>query len=276
MNFVIAVLVLLAVQGCSLLPVRTLSPPSPPLRLIVAQVTLEAPVTSPTDLYTFNEPPSPEAEEGLLKELIDEVEVTGQRILTEQFAHQSGFIVVPFADARRMRTNLAFTQRQLDPDQLRLFAMEASADVVISAQIVDYGVVRWQYWVPGLIISMMVETLIVGAASGWNPLIMAATAGSELLTDVPFWWGGAYIAGWALRPVRVKVDAQQVSGCDQQIWQEEAFVSLIPWKTLASYSKEDRRRKDVQLGVNLTRALTEIAESASRELRLKPCEQGTS
>ena len=30
---------------------------------------------------------------------------------------------------------------------------------------------------------------------GFNPLIMAAAAGSELLTDLPFWWGGAYI--WA-------------------------------------------------------------------------------
>ena len=139
MNFIIAVLFLLAVQGCSLFPGRTLPPPSSPLRLVVAQVTLEAPVTSPTDLYTFNEPPSPESEQRLLTELIDEVEVTGQRILTEQFAHQSGFIVVPFADARRMRTNLESTHTQLDHDQLRMFAREASADVVVSAQIVDYG-----------------------------------------------------------------------------------------------------------------------------------------
>ena len=73
----------------------------------------------------------------------------------------------------------------------------------------------------------------------------------------------------------MKVEALQVIGCGQQIWQEESLVSLIPWKTLASYSKEERHRKDVQLGVNLTRALTEIAESAGRELRLKPCEQGT-
>ena len=210
-----------------------------------------------------------------MTQLIDEVEVKGQRILTEQLGNQFGFIVVPFADARRMRTNLGSTHTQLDPDQLRMFATEAHADVVISAHIVDYGVVRWQYWVPGLIISMIVETLIVGAASEFNPLIMAAVAGSELITDVPFWWGGAYVAGWALRPVRVKVDALQVSGCDLQIWKEEAFVSLILWKTLASYSKEERRRKDVQLEVNLTRALEEIAESAGHELRLKPCEQGT-
>ena len=73
----------------------------------------------------------------------------------------------------------------------------------------------------------------------------------------------------------MKVEALQVPGCDQETWQEEAFVSLIPWKTLASYPVEERRRKDVQLEVNLTRALKEIAESAGRELRLKPCEHGT-
>jgi hypothetical protein len=53
----------------------------------------------------------------------------------------------------------------------------------------------------GLAISMLAETLIVGAAAtGFNPIIMAATAASELVTDLPLWWGGAYIAGWAFRP----------------------------------------------------------------------------
>ena len=64
MHVFITALFLLAVQGCSLFQGRTLPPPSPPVRLVVAQVTLEAPVTSPTDLYTFNERPSPESEQG--------------------------------------------------------------------------------------------------------------------------------------------------------------------------------------------------------------------
>lgn len=80
-------------------------------------------------------------------------------------------------------------------DQLADLRAQLGADLVIVGNILDYGKIRWQYWVPGLVLSMLTETLIVGAATGFNPAFMAATAGSELLTDVPFWWGGAYVGG---------------------------------------------------------------------------------
>ena len=273
MNKRFAALFLLILPSCAFLPGRALPPPDPPLTLLVGPVTLDAPVTSPSDLYSFREPPSSETESQLLAQLVEEVEVTAQRILTEQLARQPGFIVVPFADARRLQTNLQSASRPLDAESLRLLGKEAQADIVIAAHIVDYGVVRWQYWVPGLILSMLAETLIVGAATGFNPVFMAATAGSELLTDVPFWWGGAYIAGWALRPVQVQVEARWVTGCKQDVWEEETLVILVPWESLANYSPEERRRKEVQLEVNLTRALTEIAENAGQELRLTLCER---
>ena len=91
-------------------------------------------------------------------------------------------------------------------DQLTYLRTQLGADLVIVGNF-DYGKIRWQYRVPGLVLSMLAETLIVGAATGFNPAFMAATAGRELLTDVPFWWGGAYIAGWAFRPVRVEASA---------------------------------------------------------------------
>lgn len=120
---------------------------------------------------------------------------------------------------------------------------------------------------------MLTETLIVGAATGFNPLAMAATAASELLTDVPVWWGGAYIAGWALRPVRLKAEAWEVRGCVEKPWKEEAVVVLIPGWTLKKYESDERRRKEVQLTVNLMQAVTEIADQAGEELRLARCAQ---
>lgn len=96
------------------------------------------------------------------------------------------------------------------------------------------------------------------------------------MTDVPFWWGGAYVAGWAFRPVRIQVEARQVVGCVVPVWHEQEVVVLIPWKTLAKYPPEQRQRKEVQLEVNLSRALAEVAENAGRELRLKPCEEEAS
>ncbi|MCS6302746.1 MAG: hypothetical protein H8K07_03645 [Nitrospira sp.] len=43
----------------------------------------------------------------LLQQLIDKVEVTAQRLLTEELTRQPGFLVVPFSDARRLQTNRA-------------------------------------------------------------------------------------------------------------------------------------------------------------------------
>lgn len=275
MNLGMAVLFLVA-TGCSLFSPRALPLPTSPLKLLVADVTLKAPVTSPTDLQSFHEPLAPEVEPVLLAQLIEEVEVKAQRLFIEELAQQEGFTVVPFAEARRMRANLDSTQKELDATQLHTLGTQAGADVVLSGHILDFGRVRWQYWVPGLAVSMLTETLIVGAATGFNPAIMAATAGSELLTDVPFWWGGAYVAGWAFRPVRIQIEALQVTGCAARVWHEQEVVVLIPWKTLAKYPPEERQRKEVQLEVNLSRALAEVAESAGRELRLKPCENEVS
>jgi hypothetical protein len=234
---------------------------------------MEAPVTSPSDLHSFDEPLSSEIQPVLLGQLIEEVEARAQRLFTEQLAEQPGFTVVPFAEARRIRANLDSIHKELDGIQLGTLGAQAGADVVLSGRILDYGEVQWRYWVTGLVISMATETLIVGAATGFNPLIMAVTAGSELLTDVPFWWGGAYVAGWAFRPVRVEVEALQVTGCEQRAWHEQEIVILISRKALAQYPPEVRKSKEVQLEVNLRQALTTLAQSAGRELRLKPCEQ---
>jgi len=232
---------------------------------------MEAPVTSPSDLATFEESPSSDVASQLLKQLIEEVEVTAQRLMTEELARQPGFLVVPFPDARRLQTNRSVAGKPLDAEGLRELGEEAHADLVVTGRLIDYGVVRWQYWVPGLLVSMLTETLIVGAATGFNPVAMAATAASELLTDVPVWWGGAYIAGWALRPVRLKMEAREVRGCTENPWKEEAVVVLIPGWTLKKVESDERRRKEVQLTVNLTRAATEIAEQAEKELRPAHC-----
>ena len=66
MHVFIPILFLLAIQGYILFPGQMLPPPHSPLTLVLAEVTLEAPVSSPMDLYTFNDRPSQEAEQGLL------------------------------------------------------------------------------------------------------------------------------------------------------------------------------------------------------------------
>ena len=270
MNWIVAVLCLLMINGCAWFKPAA-PPPDPPMRLVVGPVSLDAPVTSPSDLYTFEQDPTPDMAPQIFTQLIDEVELAGQRHLTEQLTRQPGFLVVPFAEARRLQTNQNPTRHPRGRDNLTALERDADADIVITGRIVDYGIVRWQYWIPGLLLSMMAETLIVGAATEFNPVAMIAVAASELVTDVPFWWGGAYLLGWALRPVSVQVEAVQVRGCPGNLWEEEVVVMLVPGETLKQLPADQRRRKDVQLAVNLSRAMTEIADRAGRELRLSPC-----
>ena len=270
MNWIVPVLCLLMIHGCAWFKPAA-PPPDPPMTLVVGPVSLDAPATSPSDLYTFEQDPTPDVAPQIFTQLIEEVELAGQRLLTEQLARQPGFLVVPFAEARRLQTNQNPTRHPRGPEDLTALGRDADADIVITGRVVDYGIVRWQYWVPGLLLSMMAETLIVGAATEFNPVAMVAIAASELVTDVPFWWGGAYFLGWALRPVSVQAEAVQVRGCPGTLWEEEVTVMLVGDETLKQFPADQHRRKDIQLAANLSRAMTEIADRAGRELRLSPC-----
>ncbi|MBX9661284.1 MAG: hypothetical protein K2X00_22235 [Nitrospiraceae bacterium] len=264
-------LTFLASSGCGVLWSRTVPMPPEPLKVLVAQVTLKAPVTSPTDLHSFNDAPPPEIQPMLLAQLIDEVQVHAQRAFIEELSRQQAFQPVPFQEARLMLSDMPFTGEELSEAALAILGDRVGADIVVPGRILDYGAIQWQYWVSGLALSMLTETLVVGAATGFNPAIMAATAASELVTDLPFWWGGAYVGGWAFRPVRIKAEAIQITGCQKRIWTEQELVFLVPGKTLAKYPPEERQRKEVQLEVNLQHALTNLADAAGRELRLQPC-----
>ena len=48
---------------------------------------------------------------------------------------------------------------------------------------------------------------------------------------------------------------------------------LIPGKSLKKYTPEERKRKEIQLGVNVEESLMELAKTAGQEMRLKPCKQ---
>ena len=271
--YLLSALIVLLLTGCNLLPFQKNPPPEIPLKVLVTQMRMEAPLSSPSDLHSFKEPIPREDRPIVLAQLTEELETRAQRLFTEQLAQQEGFIVIPFDNAYQIRTETNSPSQWLNKEQRITMGSQAGADIVISGRILDFGKVQWQYWVTGLLLSMTVETLIVGAATGFNPGIMAIAAASELVTDLPFWWGGAYIAGWAFRPVRINMKAVQISGCEQVIWKEEELMVRIPGKSLKKHSPEEQKRKEVQLGVNLEETLKELAKIAGRELRLKPCKK---
>lgn len=254
--YLFSALIFILLTGCNLLPFQKTIPPETPIKIVVSQIRMEAPLSSPSDLHSFKESIPIEDRPIVLAQLTEEIETRAQRLFTEQLAQQEGFIAVPFEKTYQMRTENNSPSLWFDKEQRIVMGSQAGADIVISGRILDFGKVQWQYW-----------------ATGFNPGIMAIAAASELETDLPFWWGGAYIAGWAFRPVRIKVKAVQIAGCEQVIWKEQELMVRIPGKSLKKHSPEAQKRKEIQLVVNLEETLKELAKIAGRELRLKPCKK---
>jgi len=235
-------------------------------------VFLEATVRKSTQIHSFDTSPTPEDEPLIKKQLVEAVELHAQRHLTEQLAKQPGFTVIPWEDTQRLQEQLNLPGRILEEREVRLLAEQAKADIAIVTRITAYGSVPWKYWAAGLATQNLIELVIVGAATGWNPAAIGSYFAIDfLLIDLPLWAGGAYIAGWAFRPVIVEVEAIQLGSCPGTIWDKQEEAIRVPGKTLDEYPPEERKPKHIQLRVNLDRALEEIAETASEKLRLQPC-----
>jgi hypothetical protein len=207
----------------------------------------------------------------VLAQLTDETETTAQRLLTEHLTQRPEFTVVPFADVRRAQADLSGTTRSWSEEHLLSLGHATGADFVVDAHILDYGVVRWQYWVAGWLTHASVATTVVGFASAWNPAAIGAYLAVDATTDLPLWWGGAHVFGWAFRPVRVQLHAFQMISCEGMVLTEQELLLKVPGKTLAGYPPEQQKRKEVQLHVNLDKALAALAERAGKKLAGQPC-----
>ena len=242
-----------------------------PLTIAVGPVTFEAPVTKSPEIYTFENRPDAEMDRQLLPILINDIEVIAQRIYTEQLATHPGIRVIPFDETRRLLADIRSDGKPLTEAQIQTLGQQTGADHVVTGLIHDYGAVRWQYWVSGWLAHASVEGAIVGLATAWNPAALAAYMAIDLATDLPIWYGGAEIFGWAFRPVRLHLDAIQVKPCPGEIWSRDELVVRVPGKRLAEYPKDQQHLKHVQLEANLHKAVEELAVEAADALNVQPC-----
>ena len=248
-----------------------LPPPDPPFIVFVAPMNVAAPIGDASDIYSFEEEPSEENEPQLRAQLIDEVAVHAQRVLTEELSNRPEFVVVPFLEARRLGPSMAPAGRGWREEELEELGRAAGADVVIAPRIDDYGRLGWRHWVYGWLTVASTHTAIVGAATAWNPLAMGAYLAYDLATDLPLWYGGAYILGWAFRPVHVQMEGWQHKPCLKRVWFDQEVVIIAPREVLAAYPEDQQSRKEVQLQVNLDQTLKTLATVAGETLRQQPC-----
>ena len=251
----------------------SMAAPDSPVTVLVAPVAFEPSIAHSSDIYSYDDAASEDNERYLLAELIDEVALRAQRVLTDELAKQPQFHVIPFTEARRLPNGSDAPRRRPWSDaELEQLGRSAGVDMVLAARINDYGRLGWRHWVYGWLTVASVHTAIVGAATAWNPLAVGGYLIYDLATDLPLWYGGAYILGWAFRPIHIEMEALQLKGCVTHALYDQEVTILADSEQLNLYDETQRQRKDIQLQVNLDHTMKILAEVAGKSLRLKPCE----
>ena len=207
---------------------------------------------------------SPEDEAAQLAEGLREIQQEARWLLLSRLATGQGFRFVPLEQTDALAEELQLTPGALpNADQLTEFRRRLGADLVIAGSILDYGKVRWQWSAAGAFADLSAETIVIGLASEWNPAIILANAGFELLTNSAIFFGGGYLFGIALRPVRVEARAfETLQG--YPIWQS-MDASAYAWGTLKMLPEEIRGKKEAQLELNLAEVMESMGDSLTRQ-----------
>jgi nucleotide-binding universal stress UspA family protein len=217
---------------------------------------------------------SPEEEALLLANALQRIRQDARWLLLSRLATGHGFRFVPSEAVDALADELQLKPGQIPKaEQLREFRRRLGADLVVSGSLLDYGKVRWQWLLTGMLVDMTVDNTLIGLATGWNPIALAASVGWDVLTSAPIWFGGGYLFGVAFRPVRVEARAfETLQG--YPIWQtmEEAVYA---WSALKMLPEEIRRRKEVQLHLNLAEIMESMGDNLTgQNLSRSSCCEG--
>lgn len=221
-------------------------------------------ITSLSTVKTLDEPLLPEAETIQLALLLSEIAQEGRWLLTSRLATGHGFQIVPLTDTDALAEELQLSPGAIpNAEQLTEFRHRLGADLVVISNILDYGKIRWQWLAAGMLTDMTAESIALGLATSWNPIGLGVNIGVELLTSTPLWFGGGYLFGISMRPVRVEARAfETVQG--YPIWQamEE---SVYAWNALKNLPEAVRDKKETQLRLNLAEIVESLGDSLTKQ-----------
>jgi hypothetical protein len=200
-----------------------------------------------------------------------QVAIVVQEMLTDvrwlflsRLATSHKFLFVPLAQTDAVAAELQLTPGVLPtPEQLAELRKRLGADLVVAGMILDYGKIRWQWLASAAFVDVSAETIVLGLATAWNPALILANVGVEVLTNSAIFFGGGYVFGVAFRPVRAEARAfETLQG--YPIWQstDEAFYA---WNALKQLPESERGKKESQLRINVGRVMEALADSLSAE-----------
>jgi hypothetical protein len=207
---------------------------------------------------------SPEEEAKRLADALREIQRETRWLLVSRLATGQGFRIVPLERADALAEELQLKPGDIpNAGQLAEFRRRLGADLVVAGSILDFGKVRWQWMLAGMLADMTWESVALGLASGWNPAVIFGNVGFELLTSTPVWFGGGYLFGVAFRPVRVEARAfDTIEG--EEIW-KEAEAAAYARDILKEFPEEIRKKKETQLEINLAEVMESLADSLLKE-----------
>lgn len=221
-------------------------------------------ITTLSAVKTVGETLSPEDETKQVAETLWEIQQEARWLLLSRLATGQGFQFVPPEQTDALAEELQLKPGVLpNPEQLTEFRRRLGADLVVAGSILDYGKVRWQWMLAGMTTDMTAESIALGLATAWNPIAIGANLGFELLTSTPLWFGGGYVFGIALRPVRVEARAfETVQG--YPIWQA-MDESVYAWGALKTLPEEVRDKKEAQLELNLAEIMESLGDDLTKQ-----------
>lgn len=107
------------------------------------------------------------------------------------------------------------------------------------------------------------ETVVIGLATEWNPAIILGNVGFELLTSTPLWFGGAYLFGVSMRPVRIEARAFETQQ-GYPVWQSME-ASVYAKGPLNMLPDDMHGRKESQSALNLAEIMESFGDSVTKE-----------
>jgi len=221
-------------------------------------------ITNLSAVKTANEMLSPEEESKQVAEVLREIQREARWLLLSRLAAGQGFQFVPPEQADALAEELQLKPGVLpNPEQLTEFRLRLGADLVVAGSILDYGKVRWQWSTAGMFADISWETVAIGVATAWNPGIILGNVGYELLTSTPLWFGGGYLFGVAMRPVRVEARAFETFQ-GYPIWQA-MDESAYAWGALKTLPEGVRDKKETQLELNLAEIMESLGDALTKQ-----------
>ena len=221
-------------------------------------------ITKLSEVKSGDETLTPEAESKQLAETLREIQLEARWLLLSRLAAGRGFQFVPPEQTDALAEELQLKPGVLpNPEQLTEFRRRLGADLVVAGSILDYGKVRWQWSTAGMFADISWETVAIGVATAWNPGIILGNVGYELLTSTPLWFGGGYLFGVAMRPVRVEARAFETFQ-GYPIWQA-MDESAYAWGALKTLPEAVREKKETQLELNLAEIMESLGDDLTKQ-----------